>query len=202
MPPSALRPVSTRRVVVCAAVMLVVHGVIAGPFVMSGQSAFASTHDAAITGASILLLTTLVALSTIDWLTFRLPDALTLPLAVAGLIVHWEGGQFAVLERLIAAAVGFGLLAGAACGYEKLRGRAGLGLGDAKLYAAAGAWLGLAGLPSVMVYATIAALAAIAGSTVMGSRVSLTSRLPFGPFLAVAIWIVWLYGPIGDAMGF
>ena len=202
MPPSALRPVSTRRVVVCAAVMLVVHGVIAGPFVMLGQSGFASPHDAGITGASILLLTTLVALSTIDWLTFRLPDALTLPLAVAGLIVHWEGGQFAVLERLIAAAVGFGLLAGAAWGYEKLRGRAGLGLGDAKLYAAAGAWLGLAGLPSVMVYATIAALAAIAGSTVMGSRVSLTSRLPFGPFLAVAIWIVWLYGPIGDAMGF
>jgi leader peptidase (prepilin peptidase) / N-methyltransferase len=202
MPLSELPSVSTRRVVVCAAAMLAIHGVIAGPFVLAGSDGLAPAHDAAFTGASLLLLITLVALSTVDWLTFRLPDTLTVPLGVAGIIVHWDGGQFAVVERLIAAGIGFCLLAGAARGYEKLRGRAGLGLGDAKLYAAAGAWLGLAGLPSVLVYATIGALAVIAVSMIAGRRVTLTSRLPFGPFLAFAIWIVWLYGPVGEAFGF
>lgn len=193
---------SPRRVMLCAAAMLLVHGVAAGPFVMGGTGGSFSIPGEAAVGASVLLLAALVALATIDWLTFRLPDALTLPLAIAGFIVHWESGQPALLERLIAAAAGFALLAGAAWGYQRLRGRAGMGLGDAKLFAAGGAWLGLAGLPSVLVFATFGALAAILIGVAAGRRIDRSSRLPFGPFLAVAIWIVWLYGPIGDALGF
>jgi leader peptidase (prepilin peptidase)/N-methyltransferase len=70
--------------------------------------------------------------------------------------------------------------------------RAGLGLGDAKLFAAAGAWLSLEGLPSVMVWVSCAALVAI----LLRQPVEATTRAPFGPYLAFGFWVVWLYGPI------
>jgi leader peptidase (prepilin peptidase)/N-methyltransferase len=76
-----------------------------------------------------------------------------------------------------------------------LRHRAGLGLGDAKLFAAAGAWLGPAGLPSVLVWACGAALIAVAIHSIRGQTLSRTSRIAFGPFLAFGFWIVWLFGP-------
>ena len=99
-------------------------------------------------------------------------------------------------------------VAGAACGYlglwlvaliyRRLRGRDGLGLGDAKLLAAAGAWVGASGLPSVLAGAALAALAAAGGLTLAGTRLDRHSALPFGPFLAAATWLVWLFGPIAS----
>jgi prepilin signal peptidase PulO-like enzyme (type II secretory pathway) len=32
--------------------------------------------------------------------------------------------------------------------------------------------------------------------TVMRGRAALTERIPFGVALAIAIWVVWLYGPL------
>ena len=80
--------------------------------------------------------------------------------------------------------------------YERLRSRPGLGLGDAKLLAAAGAWLGLEALPSVLLVATGTALFCVGMAVLLGKRITATSRIPFGPFLATAFWIVWLYGPM------
>lgn len=76
------------------------------------------------------------------------------------------------------------------------RRRAELGLGDAKLFAAAGAWLSLEGLPSVMVWASCAALLGVLVAIHLRQPVEATTRVPFGPFLAFGFWVVWLYGPI------
>ena len=77
---------------------------------------------------------------------------------------------------------------------EKALGQPALGLGDAKLAALGGAWLGLQGV-------AIAMLLAIVGGAVIGSLARISGRLgprepfPFGPFIATGIWLVWLQGP-------
>ena len=149
--------------------------------------------------ASLVLCAALVALSTIDTETFLLPDSITLPLVVVGLLMPWGTGAAAHIERALAAALGFALLWGVAWFYESWRGRSGLGMGDAKLFAAAGAWLGLEALATVLGYAAIAALASVAVARLRGGSVSWAARIPFGPYLAFAIWMVWLYGPLGFA---
>lgn len=72
--------------------------------------------------------------------------------------------------------------------YFRLRGRHGIGLGDVKLAAVAGCWLGWSMIP---VAVEIAALSALAVQMLRG-RVRPTTRLPFGLYLAPSIWIGWL----------
>lgn len=146
--------------------------------------------------ASCALGWTLLALALIDWRTLILPDALTLPLLVAGLGVAWLIDPRAALEHLLGAGLGFALFASIAWAYARLRGREGLGLGDAKLLAAAGAWVSWTGLPSVVLLAALAALAATLAGMLGGAVAERDRPIAFGPFLALGTWLVWLYGPI------
>lgn len=146
--------------------------------------------------ASAVLGWTLLTLALIDARCFQLPDALTLPLIPLGLVVVGLTDPQKLLGHGLAAlagGLGFALLAWA---YERLRGRAGLGLGDAKLLAAGGAWVGLAGLPGVILIAALSALTLALAQAVAGGRLRATTALPFGPHLALGIWLVWLYGPL------
>ena len=137
----------------------------------------------------------LLTLGWIDLRSWRLPDVLTLPLIVLGLIAGWLFAPDELIDRAIGAVAGYFSLWLVAYCYRRLRGREGLGLGDAKLLAAGGAWVGASGLPSVVAGGAIAALLVAAGLMLTGARVGRTSALPFGPFLAAAIWAVWLFGP-------
>lgn len=77
--------------------------------------------------------------------------------------------------------------------YHMLRQRDGLGLGDVKLAAVAGAWLHWQTIPIVIEIAALAALAAYAAHRYLAGRpFQATHRLPFGLFLAPAIWLGWL----------
>ena len=147
--------------------------------------------------ASLVLGAGLVALSAIDFLTFRLPDAITLPLAGLGLLLAPVLGLEPPLTwRLGAALGGYAFIWVLNETYRLVRGRAGLGLGDAKLLAVAGAWLGPGGLPSTLLTGCLGALLFVASRYVRGHAVDRFDALPFGPFLAAAIWLVWLYGPL------
>jgi len=128
-----------------------------------------------------------------DLATFRLPDALTLPLLVAGLLVAMLSPQH-VLDCVLGAVVGYGLLWSIATGYRWFRGHDGLGLGDAKLMAAAGAWLGVEALPTVLLVASVLGLGGAIFLQVCGTKITARTRLAFGPFLALSFWLVWLYG--------
>ncbi|MFT9376642.1 prepilin peptidase, partial [Komagataeibacter saccharivorans] len=81
-----------------------------------------------------------------------------------------------------------------------IRGREGLGQGDAKLLAAAGAWIGYEQLPLVIAGGSIVTLLAI-GIMQMTRPVThmpddaLPARIPFGPGLALALWVLFLFGP-------
>jgi leader peptidase (prepilin peptidase) / N-methyltransferase len=143
-----------------------------------------------------LLGTALVWLSIVDIRTMRLPDAVTMPLAISGVALAWVMVWDNPFWRLASAAIGYLVLFGVAHAYRAIRGRAGLGLGDAKLFAAAGAWLGMGSLPSVMLWACMLALAGVLLAVIFKRRIEASTRLPFGPFLALGVWMVWLYGPI------
>lgn len=149
-----------------------------------------------IVAVSAALAGALALAGAIDVETGRLPDALTLPLAGAGIAVAAAIDVTLVPWRIGAAVAGYGLLWGVARAYLAHRGRAGLGLGDAKLLAAGGAWLGLGGLPSVLLIAALGALLAVGVARWRGTEVRMDQALPFGPFLALGIWMVWLYGPL------
>jgi leader peptidase (prepilin peptidase) / N-methyltransferase len=143
--------------------------------------------------ASVVLALPLAALSAIDVREYRLPDVLTLPLAAAGVLVSWWFAPASLWWTIASMLIGFALLAGVAMLYRHLRGRDGLGLGDAKLFAASGAWLGLEGLPGVLLVACGAAIVALLVAA-WRSQITATTRVPFGPFLAFGTWIIWLYG--------
>lgn len=156
----------------------------------------AAAGSRAFTAASVLLGAALALLAGIDAVALGLPNVLTLPLVAAGLIVAPLVRHVGFEWYVLGAAAGYLLLAGAAAGYARLRGRQGLGLGDAKLFAAAGAWTGLDGLPSVLLLASAFGLAFAAMAMIVKRDFGATSRIPFGPFLAAGIWIVWLVGPL------
>ena len=139
----------------------------------------------------------LLALARIDLGAGLLPDRLTLPLAVAGLgvaVLDDPSGSFgnAVAAALLGALAGFGSLAAIAVAYRRWRGRDGMGLGDAKLLGAAGAWLGAAALPLTVCLAATGALAAVLAARRFGWRLERDGAIPFGPFLCLAVWIVFL----------
>jgi leader peptidase (prepilin peptidase)/N-methyltransferase len=146
--------------------------------------------------ASLGLGWTLLALATIDFRHYLLPDVLTLPLIPAGLAVTYALDPTLLEERALGAALGFGAFAAIGWAYRRLRGRAGLGLGDAKLLAAAGAWLGWPALPGLVVIAAVSALALALADALAGAKLAWTGKLAFGPYLALAFWLVWLFGPV------
>jgi leader peptidase (prepilin peptidase)/N-methyltransferase len=131
----------------------------------------------------------------VDLRDFRLPDTLTIPLIAGGIAVSGWAAFQPWWWSLFSALVGFSLLAALDLAYRHIRGRAGLGLGDAKLLAASGAWLGAEQLPVVLLWATGSAIVCVLLSLVRGRRVSATDRIPFGPFLAFGTWIAWLHAP-------
>jgi leader peptidase (prepilin peptidase)/N-methyltransferase len=150
--------------------------------------------------ASCALGWALLVLAWIDWRYFLLPDPLTLPLIPAGLAVAWAVDPARLPDHLIGACAGFAAFVAIGWLYARLRGRIGLGLGDAKLLAAAGAWISWEGLPGVVLIAALAALAVTLLGALSGRTPSATTRVPFGSYLALGIWLTWLLGPLAPGL--
>ncbi|QFT61985.1 A24 family peptidase [Roseivivax sp. THAF30] len=137
--------------------------------------------------ATFPLLVILVALAWTDALTQRLPDLGTISVGVLGLLVAIASPAGDLFDSLLAAATGFGLFWGIGATFYRLRGYEGLGLGDAKLFGAAGAWVGLMGLAWVLLVATLSALVFV---LTMGT--GRETRVAFGPWLCIGFSAVWL----------
>lgn len=142
----------------------------------------------AVSGAGWALL----GLAWIDAEWMILPDVLTLPLLLAGLAAVWWFDGEELADRAAAAGLGWLALWVVATVYRRVRGRDGLGEGDAKLLGAIGAWVGLAGVADVLLGAALAGLAWAGVLRLRGQTMSATTALPFGPFLALAGWAVML----------
>lgn len=148
--------------------------------------------------------TLLLVLSLIDLETFLLPDVLTLPGAVAALLVstllpraHTLGiGWQSALWGALAGGGGLWFIAWA---YRRIRGEDGMGLGDAKLMLLVGALLGPVAVPLTLFAGAVLALpvgvVAARSAARRGEGEGLRTALPFGPFLCAGAATYLLLGP-------
>lgn len=132
----------------------------------------------------------LIAGAGIDFRTQLLPDSLTLPLLWLGLLVSLVPMFVDTREAVIGAAAGYLALWSVFWLFKLATGKEGMGYGDFKLFAAAGAWMGWAALlPIIIIAALSGAIIGIILLRVRGQDRSVP--FAFGPFLAIAMWI-WL----------
>src|SRR5215471_18143113 len=147
-----------------------------------------------VAGAGLAVL--MVAIAAVDARRFIIPDKLTAAALVLGLV-------YAAMEEtdIWAQALAWSVLRGAISAlaflgvrmfYSRLRGREGIGLGDVKLAGVAGVWLDWSIIPIAIQIAAVTALGAYLIRHFYFRRVRPTTRMPFGLFLAPAIWIGWL----------
>ena len=141
-------------------------------------------------GAALLFTWFLVAAGGIDFRTQLLPDSLTLPLLWLGLLISLVPVFVDSREAVIGASIGYLALWSVYWLFKLATGKEGMGFGDFKLFAAAGAWMGYAALLPVIIIAAVSG--AVIGTILLRTRGQDRSMpFAFGPFLAIAMWI-WL----------
>lgn len=185
--PLASGPLAWGRCRTCGIAIARDHAAIEWGCAVIGGGAFWLLPGLAGAGWAVLgwLLLTLAAL---DARHFWLPDRLTVPLGVLGLSIGGLTTGVALIDRAIGAAAGFASLWGIGAVYRQLRGRDGLGGGDAKLLGGIGAWLGWQALPFVLLTASLSGLiAALIGGDLRRDR-----AVAFGTALAAGTMPGWL----------
>lgn len=142
---------------------------------------------------ALLFVWSLIALAFIDLDHQLLPDDITLPLLWLGLLFSLGNVFVTPAQAIVGAIAGYLSLWLVFQSFKLLTGKEGMGFGDFKLFAALGAWLGWQQLPLVIL------LASAAGAVLGGLAIALQGRdraqpIPFGPFLAIAGLIAFLWG--------
>jgi leader peptidase (prepilin peptidase) / N-methyltransferase len=162
---------------------------------MAAASMFVVPGWRGLAGAGLACL--MIGIAAVDARRFIIPDEFSAAAFALGLIHAGLGFPDAVGAAVVTAALRGFVTALALfalwAGYLRLRGREGIGLGDVKLAGVAGTWLDWPSIPLAFELAALAALlACLAQWLVSGRSIRATTRLPFGLFLAPAIWIAWL----------
>lgn len=144
-----------------------------------------------------LLAALMLAIAATDARLYRIPNELTAAAFLLALLRAFalvpDAGTSALLWAGARAIVVALPLLGLMLLYRRWRGRDGLGLGDVKLAAVCGAWLEFTTVAAVIELAALSAIAAYAVSAALRKApLRATAYLPFGLFLAPAIWIGWL----------
>jgi len=134
----------------------------------------------------------LLVLAMLDWRGLWLPDALTLPLAILGLLAGGWASGVPTLDRVIGGAAGWAVMAALGVGFRRLRGVEGLGGGDPKLAGAVGCWIGWTPLPAFWALAGLIGLALAVARPRSGEGPIL---VPFGTALALAALPAWWLSP-------
>lgn len=135
----------------------------------------------------------LIALAGIDLRTRLLPDQLTLPLLWLGLVAAMEHLYVQPKPAVLGVMAGYLSLWSVYWVFKQLTGKEGMGHGDFKLLAAIGAWTGLAGvLPTILLSSLVGA---VVGSLWLAAKGrDKATPIPFGPYLAIAGWISFMWG--------
>lgn len=136
--------------------------------------------DAAKLVLGLVLVAFLVPISLIDLDHRLIPNRLTLPAAVLAIVLGTVLDPGGEPERLIAGAV-----AGAALGLPSLLHPKGIGMGDAKLVAVLGLFLGASVAPAFLVAFLVGTIVGVAIMLRKGVSQGRKTSVPFGPFLAL-----------------
>jgi leader peptidase (prepilin peptidase)/N-methyltransferase len=161
-------------------------------------AAWAAWHfgfSAAALGAMLFVWCT-IALALIDHETGYLPDDITLPLLWAGLLFNLSGTFVPLHEAVIGAAAGYLTLWSINTAFRLIRGMDGMGYGDFKMTAAAGAFVGWKYLFMVILLSSIVGLVFGVLQMIAARRGwDATFRFHFGPYIAIAGVAALLWGP-------
>ena len=159
-------------------------------------SVFVAWHFGATaqTMAALILTWSLVALTMIDAQKQILPDNITQPLLWLGIIVNIPELFTSIESSVTGAIAGYLILWFIYHLFRILTGKEGMGYGDFKLLAALGAWMGWEMLPLIIVLSSV--VGAIIGiAMIVFRKHDKGVPIPFGPYLAIAGWIAFLWGP-------
>jgi leader peptidase (prepilin peptidase)/N-methyltransferase len=176
----------------------------AGLFVataLGSPSALAAPPGWMLLVAGWLLVALLMPLTLIDLDHLWLPEPLCrwgvlLGLAITAIAGFSQGessGRSLLLEHLLAACGGLLAMEGLSGLAQNVMGKPALGLGDAKLTALLGAWLGLSGVGLAVLLAVLAG-ALFGALGLLSGRLKRGQPFPFGPFLAGGGLAVWIGG--------
>ncbi len=125
----------------------------------------------------------------IDLKHFIIPNELTFPLMVIGLVKTFDPNLNQYLfpnffNSVIGGVAGYSIIWMIIFIYKKLRNKEGMGLGDAKLLSAIGFWFGWISIPFILFFSSFVALALAIPSLINKSK-NLSSQIPFGPYLVL-----------------
>ena len=155
--------------------------------VWAGMFSYAGLSFEALSGT--LFLTILFGIALTDARFYIIPDQFSLGGLVLGLGLAFLPGGIDALDALIGAIVGFGLLGSVAVVGKWMLKKDAMGLGDIKMMAMVGAFLGWAGVLLTVF------LGALLGAVIFGPISYKTKKLvPFGIFLAAAAAITYGFG--------
>jgi leader peptidase (prepilin peptidase)/N-methyltransferase len=151
------------------------------------------TETLQLLGFSAALCLLCVALALIDIRRGIIPDGLNLFIAGLGLMKAVStGGAAGGIEAIcegVAVGLIFWLLRRLYFIWRKIQG---LGLGDVKFLAAVTPWIGIAGIPMLLLIATLTALLTAGSLQLAGRDMTRQTSLPFGPFLALGLLVTFL----------
>jgi leader peptidase (prepilin peptidase) / N-methyltransferase len=146
--------------------------------------------------AGVYLVTILAAICAIDARFGIIPDSLVAALAAGGLLQTYLEGQAGLLERGFEAGAVLAAAALFRASYRWIRGFDGLGLGDVKFVTAAALWIGITGVPVLLLMAVLSALVSLLIMRAEGHKLDGQQAISFGPHLAVGFWLTWVAGPL------
>jgi len=141
----------------------------------------------------LILTWALIALTMIDFDHQLLPDSITLPLLWLGLALNLGGLYTDIDSAVIGAMAGYLSLWGIYWLFKLATGKEGMGFGDFKLLAMLGAWMGWQALPVIILLSSAVGAVIGIGLIVLRGR-DRNIPIPFGPYLAIAGWIAFLWG--------
>lgn len=143
--------------------------------------------------AGCFLSATLAWAAMIDIDRYILPNLLTIPLLIAGLVNAAFAPTPGLVDAVIGAALGYGVFTAIGHLFSRVLGQPALGQGDAKLMAAGGAWLGWEWLPCLTLIASSCALLILAIGAIAFGKQLRGVRVAFGPYIALALLAGWMY---------
>jgi leader peptidase (prepilin peptidase)/N-methyltransferase len=142
----------------------------------------------------MLFAASLIVIAFIDLQHKIIPDVVSLPGIVLGFAVSLlPMSSLSWIDSLIGIAAGGGFLLLVGIAFEKLTGREGMGMGDVKMLAMIGAWMGWRSLLFVVLLSSLTG-SLIGGALLALSRQGVKTRIPFGPFLALGSLIYLFFG--------
>ncbi len=150
---------------------------------------------------ALVLFFALVATALYDAVYLVIPARMLWIMVLCGAVLLIPLDRLQALARIGAGIGGFVFLRLVAMAYAHLRGRPGLGDGDAKLFGAAGLILGADVLPVCLLVAVVSALASLAVEARSGAVLTRDFILPFGSHLALGLWLTFTFGPFDWGLG-